>query len=113
MVNVLVKKLQCLNMLTFFFILHLTIADTIPPTIQNCPADLSSITELGSGGTVVTWTEPTAVDLSGVANLIAQSHQSGSFFPVGMTEITYTYADNSGNSADCVFTVTVNTGLCN
>lgn len=102
-------------MVYFFLSIHwwwfFSAADTLPPTLQSCPTDLSAITELGTSGTVVVWTEPIATDISGVANLVFQSHQSGNLFVVGETDVIYTFADNTGNSVDCEFTVTVTTGV--
>ncbi|XP_071819452.1 uncharacterized protein [Apostichopus japonicus] len=91
------------------FVVTVIQTDTLPPTLQSCPTDLSAITELGTSGTVVVWTEPIATDISGVANLVFQSHQSGNLFVVGETDVIYTFADNTGNSVDCEFTVTVTT----
>jgi hypothetical protein len=39
---------------------------------------------------------------------VYSSHQSGDFFPVGTTTVTYTVVDQAGNQGSCSFTVTVN-----
>lgn len=90
-------------------LLHFS-ADTTPPTIQNCPPDQTTVVELGTNGAVVTWVEPTAVDLSGVANILSQTHQPGTFFPLGTTEVIYTFVDSSGNTAPCPFRVIITAG---
>ena len=59
---------------------------------------------------MVNWEEPTATDNSGVQTLTS-SHASGSLFPVGDTEVTYTSTDQSGNVANQTFTVTVTSML--
>ena len=56
---------------------------------------------------VVTWTEPTASDDSGMTPTVTQSHQPGDSFPVGTTRVTYTFTDMAGNQAMCSFTVTI------
>lgn len=81
--------------------------DTTPPTILQCPSDITAESVINTGGVVVTWVTPTAVDISAVANIISQTAQSGSFFNVGTTEVRITFADASGNTADCVFNVVV------
>ena len=80
--------------------------DTIPPVIA-CINDITDTVNTGVTGATVTWTEPTATDNSGVVSLTGRTHQPGSFFPVGTTEVTYTFTDGSGNSATCVFNVNV------
>ena len=62
-------------------------------------------TQVGSNSAVVTWTEPTATDNSGMAATVTQSHQPGQSFPVGTTEVTYTFTDQAGNQATCQFEV--------
>ncbi|XP_071488839.1 hyalin-like [Diadema antillarum] len=79
--------------------------DTTPP-VPTCP-DITRTVELGVTGTQVTWTEPTATDASGVVNIVSRSINPGTFFPVGTTDVTYTFADGSGNTANCTFRVTV------
>ena len=84
--------------------------DTTPPTVT-CINNIVQTVELGVSSAVVTFTEPTATDLSGQANLITRTNAPGDTFPLGTTTVTYVFADNSGNTADpCTFTITVNTG---
>ena len=80
--------------------------DTQPPIIA-CINDITSTVATGVGGQTITWTEPTATDNSGIVTLASRSHAPGSFFPVGSTQVTYTYVDGAGNSASCSFTVTI------
>jgi surface protein len=81
------------------------ISDTITPTFTGCPLNFSVDAELGSCGAVVNYTAPTAMDNCSVS--ILSSHNSGQFFPVGITTVTYTASDNTGNTATCSFTITV------
>ena len=58
-------------------------------------------TQIGTTNTAVTWTEPTATDNSGLTPTVTQSHQPGDSFPVGTTQVIYTFTDQSGNQAAC------------
>ncbi|KAJ8041072.1 Hyalin [Holothuria leucospilota] len=80
--------------------------DQTPPVVV-CPADVTTITEILSGGITVNFEEATATDNSGVVTLQSRSHATGSRFNTGTTEVTYTFVDPSGNSAFCSFRVTV------
>ena len=68
--------------------------------------------ELGSRGASVSWTMPSASDNSGdVVSL--SSHEPGDIFPAGLTNVTYHFEDDSGNMAECNFTVLVEYGKYN
>ena len=84
--------------------------DTTPPVI-NCPSDISRLIPCNPDGesSVVTWQEPATTDDSGTVNRQTRTHQSGQSFPIGTTVVTYTFADPSGNTATCTFTVTITT----
>ncbi|XP_063960800.1 mucin-17-like [Lytechinus pictus] len=90
------------------FTITITATDTTPPTVTNCPESISQSVELGSTGTIITYTAPTAMDLSGIASIIP-SIPPGTFFAVGETQqVTYTVTDNNGLlDSSCTFTVTV------
>ena len=62
----------------------------------------------GSTTQTATWTEPTATDNTGMTPTVSSSHQPGDSFPVGTTQVTYTFTDQAGNQAQCSFTVTGN-----
>ena len=73
--------------------------------------DIVQTVELGTAGTQVFFTEPSATDVSGQASLLSRTNAPGDTYPVGVTTVTYIFVDNSGNAADpCTFTITVNTG---
>lgn len=84
----------------------------MPPNIVGCPFNgIQEFIELGLPGSLVFYTEPTATDISGIAVIANQTHIPGDFFPVGMTVVTYTFTDNSMNTAVCSFTVLVITSM--
>ena len=91
------------------YMLHLTpqLVDTTPPVISVPSDTVTREVELGTPGTNVFYTEPTASDISGTANLVSRTAQPGDFFPVGQTVVTYTYQDPSGNPATATITVNV------
>ena len=88
------------------FTSHFILVDSNAP-IVNCIEDVISEIGFNIGGTVVSWTEPTATDNSGVVNLASRSRAPGSFFVVGNSEVTYVFVDGNGNRASCTFTVSV------
>ncbi|XP_071787274.1 uncharacterized protein [Asterias amurensis] len=83
-------------------------ADQVPPTLLNCPTGtLSGAVPFLSTIVDVTWTVPTAIDISGVTPDITVSPRGPGLFAVGTTTIVYTATDGSGNMATCSFTVEV------
>lgn len=81
-------------------------ADPLLPTISNMPNPFNVSTDLNECGAVVTWDEPIATDNCGIASL-ETTHPSGSFFSTGLTIVTYTATDVSGNTRTAMFTVVV------
>ena len=56
----------------------------------------------------ISWAAPTASDNSGFVTLTS-SHDPGTLFSVGTTEVNYTAVDPAGNMAEvCAFNVTIN-----
>ena len=80
--------------------------DSTPPTINRCPQSSSYMVAIGTTSRVVTWIEPTATDDSGVQPTVVSTHQSGSSFPVGTTQVIYIFMDQAGNEATCAFSIT-------
>ena len=72
-----------------------------------CPDDITRTIEISTGGTTVSFNEPTAYDNSGTANLYSRSHRPGLYFVTGTTIVTYTFEDPSGNRASCSFKIIV------
>ena len=93
----------------FVSVFTLVLVDTTPPDIKHCPSSIHTTTELGSPGAPVSWTIPSASDYSG-AVVSLSSHEPGDIFPAGLTNITYHFEDESGNMAECNFTVLVEYG---
>ena len=85
--------------------------DTMPPAISGCPDRINIIIPFGMNSMIVTWTEPTATDNSGMTPTVTQTHRPGNSFNIGTTEVTYTFSDLAGNQAQCSFIVTVTTGM--
>jgi SdrD B-like domain/HYR domain/PA14 domain/Secretion system C-terminal sorting domain len=88
---------------------NVCVGEQVSPVFAGCPASIATATAPPATSAVATWTAPTATDnCSSVA--ITNSHQPGSFFPVGQTIVTYSVSDQSGNTANCTFFVTVSNG---
>ncbi len=81
--------------------------DTEDPVFSNCPNDINLFNDEGDCGAIVTWTPPILEDNCPSATASA-SHDSGDFFPVGSTTVTYSGSDAAGNDAeDCTFKVSI------
>ncbi|MBX7093572.1 MAG: HYR domain-containing protein [Flavobacteriales bacterium] len=86
----------------------ITITDTQNPTIVGLPSNMSVPANSGGCTGTASWTAPTATDnCSGVTITQTAGPASGSSFPSGLTTITYTATDASGNTATGSFTVNV------
>ncbi|PIK36144.1 hyalin [Apostichopus japonicus] len=91
-----------------FFDIIVVEVNYTPPDVT-CIQDITRIVTIDSTGITVFWTEPTAADNSGVVSLQSRSHAPGDFFSPGTTQVIYIFVDPSGNTAFCIFTVTVTT----
>ena len=89
------------------FISLVIMGDEVPPVIQRCPDSPTYVIPFGTQSRPVFWTEPTATDNSNGLVTVQRSHQPGDVFNEGMTEVVYTFSDQSGNEAVCTFTVTI------
>ncbi|MGE4619715.1 MAG: HYR domain-containing protein [Planctomycetota bacterium] len=87
-----------------------TITDPDFPQFISSPGDLIIGTADEQCGSIVEWTEPQAIDCSSNVDLTS-SHQSGDFFVIGTTAVTYTATDVGGKSTDLSFLVTVSDGF--
>jgi hypothetical protein len=84
---------------------NVTVQDHIVPTMQ-CPANLT----VGICNATVIYNQPQISDncTFNPAHLVQTSGlPSGSIFPTGNTQMSFTYADNAGNSVQCSFHVVV------
>ncbi len=85
-----------------------TVNDTQPPTIT-CPANVTGVTPtITDPCAVVNFTTTASDNCPGVT--VVCNPPSGSCFPVGVTTVTCTATDASGNTATCSFTVSVFNG---
>ena len=80
------------------------VADTFAPMLA-CPGD-TTLSCPGAEGVVFEF-EVTAGDDCDTAPVVVCEPASGSSFPIGVTTVTCTATDASGNSSSCSFTVTV------
>jgi hypothetical protein len=82
----------------------ITVLDTLPPTIV-CPANIVTNVPFGQSNAVVNYT----VVFTDNCGLVSSnsSPPSGSVFPLGVTTVTSTATDTSGNTNLCTFTITV------
>jgi gliding motility-associated-like protein len=85
---------------------NVIVTDVQVPIISGCPTNITIGSDNGDCGAIVTWTAPTFIDNCGAS--MTSNHNSGEFFPIGTTTITYTVVDGSGNTTICTFSVTVN-----
>ena len=84
----------------------IVVSDDLGPTLTNLPSDIT-VHGVGANCSIpVKWTDPTATDNCGIANLTS-SHNNGDQFSEGTTTVFYTAFDNCGNSASGSFNVTV------
>jgi Concanavalin A-like lectin/glucanases superfamily/HYR domain/Domain of unknown function DUF11/Secretion system C-terminal sorting domain/Leucine rich repeat/CARDB len=80
--------------------------DVTPPTIVNCPPNLSLLTS-ASTTAVGTWVAPTATDNCTATPSLTSNINSGYLFPIGLSSVIYTATDLKGNNSTCRFNVTV------
>ena len=86
----------------------ITVNDTQPPVIT-CPAEVTAVTAAVTDPcTVVNFTTTASDNCPGV--VVVCNPPSGSCFPVGVTTVTCTATDASGNTATCSFTISVFNG---
>lgn len=82
------------------------LVDMTPPVVSNCPDTVSVSVPFGTQNTPISWIAPTATDDSGNVNVVP-SHNPGFSFPIGLSVVTYTFADRTGNEASCTFLIFV------
>ena len=78
--------------------------------VTNCPPDIHAFVELGTSYKPVSWIEPSAYDYFGDTRLLDVTHSPGHDFPLGITQVSYRFADEFNNTASCTFLVIVNQG---
>ncbi len=85
---------------------NVSVVDTEPPVIV-CPDDVTVNNDFGACGAYVDYEEPVVADNCSVQTIVRTGRESGSFFLVGTTPVTYEVTDTSWQSASCSFDVTV------
>ncbi len=86
---------------------RITVEEKIAPEID---CSLSSVES--NSCDAITYVQPLATDNCGIDEItLVEGLQSGSSFPAGTNTVTYRATDESGNTADCSFTITVNNDL--
>jgi gliding motility-associated-like protein len=87
----------------------ITVIDNTAPSFNTTPSSISQNSVLGNCGRVITYAAPTFFDAcsSTMAQTDGSGLTSGDFFPVGVTNQTYTITDPSGNTTSYTFTVTI------
>ena len=89
-----------------------TVTVTLPPIVLSCPS-IISVTATSTAGAVVTYTTTVlggcgAAYVTGATNLMTGADaSSGALFPVGTNLVAAYAADNCGQTANCIFPVTV------
>ena len=82
------------------------IIDNTCPNITGKLEDIVQKTDPGSANALVSWTEPTAHDNSGLVTL-RSNYKPGELFPIAVTTVEYMAEDSQFNTACMTFTVTV------
>lgn len=80
------------------------VTDNIVPVFTGCPTDII-VPATANCKATATWTAPVASD--NCTMTVTSSHNPGDEFSAGITTVTYTARDASGNEATCSFLVTV------
>jgi gliding motility-associated-like protein/uncharacterized repeat protein (TIGR01451 family) len=83
-----------------------TVFDNQAPVITGCPPSMTVSNDPGDCGAIVSWTAPSVTDNCGVITY-TNSHNPGSFFPIGTTSVTYIATDAAGFVTVCQFNITV------
>ena len=89
---------------------EVTVEDTEPPTIM-CPNNITVRSDAQQNGAIVNYPDPAVTDnCPGV--MFSCTPASGSFFPIGETQVICTATDATGNTAECTFLVRVIADPC-
>lgn len=73
---------------------------------MNCPMPIIEIAPGDQSGSTVSWAEPRAQDDDGIPTR-GRTHVPPELFPIGITDVEYTFTDSGGLVASCRFTVTI------
>jgi len=81
-----------------------TVSDNTPPSVS-CPSDILVANDPGACGAVVSFGPSANDNCPGVT--MTSEPGSGSFFPIGVTEVRVIATDQTGDADTCTFNVTV------
>ncbi|MFN0213525.1 MAG: HYR domain-containing protein [Saprospiraceae bacterium] len=84
----------------------LTVQDTIAPTIL-CPNSMTLEADAATCTGIAIFNQPLSSDNCSATLNISSTMPSGHAFPVGITPVTFTVKDTTGNLSTCTFNVTV------
>jgi gliding motility-associated-like protein len=87
----------------------ITVLDTIAPVIT-CADTLTVVNDSGDCGAIIAFNWPSNWDnctMDSLVQIDSIGLESGQFFPIGLTILTYVAIDQSGNTDTCSFTVEV------
>lgn len=87
---------------------NVNVDDLLAPTTANCPSPAPVNANLGGCLAAVTWTPPTFTDNCPGSVNVTSTHNPGTFFYFGTTQVTYTAVDAAGNVGTCTFNIVVN-----
>ena len=90
-----------------FFFCFKALGPNQPPLVFNCPNDITTTLPAGQQSAIISWTEPTATDDSGLVPTRTSTHNPQTSFNVGTTLVTYTFIDNLGLTSTCTFNVII------
>lgn len=85
---------------------NVVVEDNTLPVFSSCPTSDVLAPATSDCGAVVSWIAPTVSDNCSAVE-VTSSHQSGTFFNLGTTQVVYTAVDASGNISTCTFNVVV------
>ena len=83
-----------------------TVFDDIDPVIINCPSDTMIVVNDVNCGTIVNWVPPTCTD-NCPNSVLTSNFQPGDFFALGQHVVVYTCTDESGNTSQCTFQISI------
>ena len=81
--------------------------DEPPLPRKPCPNDIVQTADPGQCSKIVRWREPEYFPTCHGAITTTRTHAPGDLFPIGLTTVTYTFTDVSGNTSSCTFFITI------
>lgn len=87
-------------------IFDIIVEDTTPPVLSGMPSD-GTVEATSGAGAVYVFSDPTATDIADLSPSVGCIPASGSTFPLGITTVTCTATDDSSNTDEDTFNVTV------